>query len=392
MYDDFYGFTGLPFALTPDPACFFDGLSHRLVLAALRQSLAQGEGVVVVTGDVGTGKSTLFEHMLTTIDPALITADRLVCSDFDGEGFIPAIARAFGRTAWEHGFADLDAMECFLHEEARSGRRCLLVLDEAQRLSLAALETLCALSTVQLDGQPVLQIMLVGQPKLRNRLEFHPDLEPLRQRVIASHQLGPLEAGEVERYIQHRLRCVGWSGKPDFDPRVFVEIHAATGGVPARINQIASRLLLNAAAGQADHIDGAMLSQVLAELPGRLPRLVAFGLPAVERAPREPLARALMAPDIGEGIMPAERWLKTPLEVALARCEEQIAELKQTVSDLAGAGEGRQTALERQDSAALHERVASLESRVIEQERTIRHTLTMLIDWIERDEQHSVAA
>jgi type II secretory pathway predicted ATPase ExeA/uncharacterized coiled-coil protein SlyX len=348
--------------------------------------LAQGEGFVVLTGEVGAGKSALVAHLLATIDQDQMTTAQIVgghlggaylADDYANSGqTIPSIARAFGLTAdalpgltaeTRTPFM-LDANLSFLRDEVRAGRRCLLVVDDAQALPIAAFETLRLMSLFQLDDRPLLQILLVGQTELLTRLQCHPDLEPLRQRVAASHHLDPLELGEVERYIHHRLKCVGWNGNPTFAPHLHAELFAESGGVPGRINQLVDRLLLLGATQQQAHIDGAMLTQVLAQ-------------------------RASHATGAGEETAYAGPCLKTRLEVALARCEGQIAELQQAVVELAGTSENHaQPARYRQDSSALQERLASLESRMIEQERTIRHTLTMLIEWIERDEAHSVAA
>ncbi len=373
MYRDFYGFTRCPFQLSPEPAGYFESLSQRQAIACLNRALGQGEGFVVVTGDVGVGKSALVGQFLATIEQPLLTV-AVIDGHFDGGTIIPAVARAFGRSARNGDFTDRDDVEPLLQAEARSGCRCLLVVDDAHNLSVGALQALCRLSAVRAGGQALLQVLLVGMPELRNRLNDYPELEPLRQRVIASHRLDPLEAGEVEHYIRHRLTCVGWSGNPGFAPRIFVEIHAATGGVPARINQIANLLLLAAAAGRKEHIDGAMLAQVLGES-------IAFPLPA-KRSGSSVKSRAIELNDP----------FPSALENALARCESRIAELQQVVADLAGAGGGQGRNGSARDHGALEERLGGLESRVIEQEGTIRHTLTMLIDWIERDEAHSVAA
>jgi general secretion pathway protein A len=366
MYSNFYGFTKPPFQPTPDPACYYDGLSYRRALSCLSDGLAQGGGFLVVTSDPGAGKTTLVAHFLDTLEPDQITVAQIVSGqlphgDLQGGHTTLAIARAFGlATSPIPGLAPetrnsflLDATLCFLRDEVRAGRRCLLVVDDAQALPVAALETLRLLSDFKLGDHPLLQVLLIGRPEFRTRLQSHPDLEQLRQRVVASHHLDPLESGEVESYIDHRLQCAGWNGKPGFAPELYAELHAATGGVPRRINQIVDQLLLLAAAGQKDQIDAAMFSAVLAELTDH------------------------------------DRTQDTRLEVALARCEGQIADLQNAVAAIVATRDGhRQTANSCQDDAALQERLGGLESRAIEQERTIRHTLTMLIEWIERDETH----
>ena len=143
MFDDFYGLTGRPFQLTPDPAFYFESLTHRKALSYLGYGLAQGEGFVVITGEVGSGKSTLVAHLMSTIDPARLTAAQVVTSKLDGEELVHVVAQSFGLLIDGHDKATaLGAIESFLHEEARAGRRCLLIVDESQNLTIGALEEL----------------------------------------------------------------------------------------------------------------------------------------------------------------------------------------------------------------------------------------------------------
>ncbi|MFA7586500.1 MAG: AAA family ATPase, partial [Novosphingobium sp.] len=219
MFDDFYGLTGRPFQLTPDPAFYFETATHRKALSYLGYGLAQGEGFVVISGEVGAGKSTLVGHLMATIDPGRLTAAQVVTSRLDGEEIIHVAAHAFGLPVAGHDKASaLGAIEAFLHQEARAGRRCLLIVDEAQNLSIDALEELRMLSNFQLGAHPLLQILLLGQPEFRDTLRESAELEQLRQRVIATHHLEPMSPGEVRPYIEYRLKCVGWQGNPAFDP------------------------------------------------------------------------------------------------------------------------------------------------------------------------------
>jgi general secretion pathway protein A len=139
MYDDFYGLSGRPFQLTPDPVFYFESATHRKALSYLSYGLAQSEGFVVITGEVGAGKSTLVAYLLATIDAARLTAAQIVTSKLDGEELVHVVAQAFGLAVPGHDKASaLGAIEGFLHDEARAGRRCLLVVDESQNLSVAA--------------------------------------------------------------------------------------------------------------------------------------------------------------------------------------------------------------------------------------------------------------
>ena len=381
MFDDFYGLTGRPFQLTPDPAFYFESLTHRKALSYLGFGLAQGEGFVVITGEIGAGKSTLVAHLMATVDPARLTAAQIVTSKLDGEELVHVVAQAFGLIVEGHDKASaLGAIEAFLHDEARAGRRCLLVVDESQNLTIEALEELRMLSNFQLGAHPLLQTLLLGQPEFRSMIQDHPQLEQLRQRVIAAHHLDAMDADEVQPYIEHRLKCVGWNGNPAFDQQLFAVLYEASGGVPRRINQICNRLLLLGSVEQRAKIDAEMLGEVLDEL-------ATDGTPPLALPATEPTAEA--APAAVDGVSVAQ------LEAALATRDVQIAELQQAVLELAnGRDESASGAYEPRGEviAALGAKLASLESQMLEQERTIRHTLGLMIEWIEADDATRAAA
>ncbi|MBA4088460.1 MAG: general secretion pathway protein [Novosphingobium sp.] len=416
MYDEFYGLTGRPFQLTPDPRFYFESGTHRKALSYLGYGLAQGEGFIVITGEVGAGKSTLAAHLMATVDRQRLTAAQIVTSALDGEELIHVAARAFGLEVAGHDKATaLAQIEAFLHHEAREGRRCLLVVDESQNLSVEAIEELRMLSNFQLGAHPLLQILLLGQPEFRTLIQTSPELEQLRQRVIASHHLDAMEPAEVGSYVEHRLALVGWQGRPQFDARVYADLAKASGGVPRRVNQIVNRLMLMGAVEQRDHIDAAMLQAVLADLAGD----GAFGKPQVSVTPA-PLAEV---PQVELAATPAAvaapAFDESAWRAALAERDEQIAELQQAIIELADMraapvaplpdfdlaaqleeANRRIAALETRPGdegvlAALAEAqrtIAALESRTSEQEQAIRHTLTMLIEWIEAEDFHRAAA
>ena len=397
MFDNFFGLTGRPFQLTPDPGFYFESLTHRKALSYLSYGLVQGEGFIVVTGEVGAGKSTLVAHLMATVDVDRLTAAQIVTSKLDGEELVHVVAQAFGLAVDGHDKASaLGAIESFLHEEARAGRRCLLVVDESQNLSIEALEELRMLSNFQLGAHPLLQTLLLGQPEFRDTLHNHPGLEQLRQRVIATHHLEPMEPGEIQPYIEHRLACVGWAGNPSFDQHVYAELYEASGGVPRRINQIANRLLLLGAVEQRSRIDAVMLGQVVQELQ-RDTALVAPHQRAAEPVPapaeRPASSAESAAPAPPPPVQSVDSDVLAEMQAALAERDAQIAELQQAVIELANGDhlaaqeDGRDT-----EVAVLTERLAALENRLGEQDRTIRHTLTMLIEWIEGDDAQRAAA
>ena len=396
MFNDFYGLTGRPFQLTPDPTFYFESLTHRKALSYLSYGLAQGEGFVVITGEVGAGKSTLVAHLMATIDPARLTAAQIVTSKLDAEELVHVVAQAFGLIVDGHDKASaLGAIEAFLHDEARAGRRCLLVVDESQNLEFDALEELRMLSNFQLGAHPLLQTLLLGQPEFRDMIQDHPRLEQLRQRVIAAHHLEAMELGEVQPYIEHRLKCVGWTGNPQFDQRVFTELYEASGGVPRRINQICNRLMMLGAVEQRSRIDGAMLSGVLEELELdgtlQLKRIERKAQAEVPPAPGAAEPVAVAAP-VAPAAMPVDAVAMEQLLGLLAERDAQIAELQQAVIELANDRDVPAVPDQSGAMAALEAKFAALEARTQEQERTIRHTLTMLIEWIEADDAARVAA
>ena len=269
MYETFYGLTGRPFQLTPDPHFYFESLTHRKALSYLGYGLAQGEGFIVITGDVGAGKTTLVSHLMATIDKARLTAANIVTTKLDSQDIVRVAANHFDIDTDHMDKAQLlSAFEEFLHSEARAGRRCLLIVDESQNLPVDALEELRMLSNFQLGGQALLQIFLLGQPEFRDMLENSNQLEQLRQRVIAHHHLDPMSAEEIEPYITHRLSKSGWSGRPKITSNVFRLLFAETNGVPRKINTLMSRVLLMGSIEQAELIDQAMVGRVLADLNG----------------------------------------------------------------------------------------------------------------------------
>jgi putative secretion ATPase (PEP-CTERM system associated) len=384
MFHDFYGLTGKPFQLTPDPAFYFRSVTHRKALSYLGYGLAQGEGFIVITGEVGAGKSTLVAHLMGTIDPQRLTVAQIVTSKLDDEEVIHVVAQSFGLEVDGHDKASaLGAIEGFLHEQARAGRRCLLVVDESQNLSVPALEELRMLSNFQLGSHPLLQTLLLGQPEFRATLQGSPDLEQLRQRVIAAHHLEPMEKSEVEPYIVHRLQKVGWDGNPAFDQRVFAELYEASRGIPRRINQIANRLLLLGAVEERTRIDSAMLKSVLDELDSER----AFPAAAPQPMPRAEPAFEPVAPLRHGPAIDAEL-----IDELLAERDTQIAELQQAIVELSNQQDASVAAAVRPELEAMQDQVVKLEAKLLEQERTMRQTLTMLIEWIEGEMEATKAA
>ena len=342
MYSDHFGLTGQPFQLTPDARFWFGSRTHRKAMAYLGYGLAQSEGFITVTGEIGAGKSTLVAHLMATIDRARLNAISLVSTQVEGDDMLRLVAQGLGlATGAVEKARLLDAVEQRLDEELRAGKRTLLVVDEAQNLPVSSLEELRMLSNFQRSGRALIQIVLLGQPEFRDKLAA-PGLEQLRQRVIASHHLDAMGEDELEAYVRHRLELVGWQGRPDFAPEAFAALHAASGGIPRRVNQIAHRLMLNAAVEGEDRIGAAAIAAVAAEMSN------------------DESARDAVRPSNEERVLPL-RAARPPL--AVAANEQELP-----VSNRGGG---------------LEMRIAALEARAEEQEAMLRRVLTLLVDWVE---------
>jgi len=244
MYEAYYRLSGKPFQLNPDPAFYFGSRGHKRAFAYLQYGLYQSEGFIVITGDIGAGKTTIVRSLFEHIDRDKLVAAQLVSTQLDADDMLRAVGAAFGLPVRSVDKAVLLAsLEAFLCQLALDKKRALLVVDEAQNLTPKAIEELRMLSNFQLGQQALLQSFLVGQPELRVMMQS-PQMQQLRQRVIASYHLGPLDKSETQAYIEHRLHHVGWSDDPRFDPGCFDLIHSLSGGIPRRINTLCNRLML----------------------------------------------------------------------------------------------------------------------------------------------------
>ena len=244
MYPEFYGLTAQPFQLAPDARFFFESTVHRQAMAYLVYGLHHADGFIIITGEVGAGKTILVENLLSTIDRAGFVTAKIVTTQLAGDDLLHMVAAGFGIA--KEGLAKgplLQRISEFALAQHRNGKRVLLIVDEAQNLSFEALEELRMLSNIFFDRTMALQSFLLGQPQFRATLGS-PRLEQLRQRVTAAYHLGPLGEGESRAYVEHRLRRADWKGDPHFSEDCFPLIHQRTGGVPRQINTLCSRLLL----------------------------------------------------------------------------------------------------------------------------------------------------
>ncbi|NMG47391.1 AAA family ATPase [Azoarcus communis] len=286
MYESFFKLRSKPFQLNPDPAFFFGSRGHRRAMAYLEYGLHQSEGFIVITGEIGAGKTTIVRSLLEQLDANKVVAANLVSTQIDAKDILRMVATAFGLPIKGQDKAGLLlALETYLVEITAAGKRALLVVDEAQNLTPDAVEELRMLSNFQLEDHALLQSFLVGQPEFRDVMQSA-EMQQLRQRVIASYHLGPLDSEETQSYIEHRLRHVGWADDPIFEPAAITSIYGYTGGIPRRINTLCDRLLLAAFLGDRHVISEQDVLDVIDELKQEFasPRSKGVGGVAVDAA------------------------------------------------------------------------------------------------------------
>ena len=266
MYAEFYRLNELPFQLAPNARFFFESQVHSRALSYVTYGLHKGEGFIVVTGEVGAGKTILVDRLLSTLDGTEYKVSQIATTNLTPDDLLYLIAKGFGVSVEDASKAVLlERLESTLKESHRTGVRSLVIVDEVQNLPLPALEELRMLSNFQVDNNPLLQILLVGQTQFRNMLERE-ELEQLRQRVVATYRLKPLASDEVQNYVEHRLACAGWADDPRIDPEIYELIYRASGGLPRRINILLDRLLLFGCLEEAHEIGPAYAEQVISEL------------------------------------------------------------------------------------------------------------------------------
>jgi len=266
MYESFYGLNGKPFQLNPDPSFYFGSKQHRRAMAYLEYGMHQNEGFIVITGEVGAGKTTIVRSLLDKLGSSQVLAAHLVSTQLDAEDILSLVVGAFGVRAKGSAKSDvLMSLEAFLVSAAAQKKRCLLIVDEAQNLTQRAVEELRMLSNFQLGSQSVLQTFLIGQPEFREILQS-PDMTQLRQRIIASCHISAMDREETQGYVEHRLHCVGAKDSPSFDTGAFDAIFEASGGIPRRINTLCDRLLLSGMLAEKRSFGEADVREIAAEI------------------------------------------------------------------------------------------------------------------------------
>ena len=346
MYERFYELRERPFALSPDPDYLYPSRVHREALDYLRYGLESHAGFVVITGEIGSGKTTLLQTLLRGLD-SQTTVGRIVNTMLEPRELLETIMIDFGLDpAGKSKPLILRDLAQYLVDQRLAGRMVLLVIDEAQNLSLGALEELRMLSNLETEKSKLLQIVLVGQPNLREKLNA-PELEQLRQRVTVSYHLMPLDADETANYINHRLRRAALGAPLEFPRDATDAIHARSRGVPRIVNVICDAALVFGYAEERRAVDLELVQEVLGELEvtGVLPPIGATNMteaapsPAPVRAEAPPAtvtAAAAPAPRVAAPLR-QDASVRTELldqrEQALRQRERELAEQRRILAE-----------------------------------------------------------
>src|SRR6516162_5520927 len=254
VYLDYYGLTEPPFDITPNPRFLFYSAKHREAINHLLYGIRERKGFVQLTGEVGAGKTTLCRAMLEQLDSHFATA-LILNPVMSPDEMMKAIAVEFGLPV--NGLDRLDTLAVinqFLLQQVERGKESVLIIDEAQDLTDELLEQVRLLSNLETDNRKLLQIVLLGQPELRDRLN-NPRLRQLRQRITVRYHLLPLRRAEMNQYIQHRLEVSGAKGAPYFTQPALWRIYGYSQGIPRLVNAICDKALLAGFVQQRDKID-----------------------------------------------------------------------------------------------------------------------------------------
>ena len=266
MYTEYFHLNAKPFQLKPDPNFFFASAGHKRAMAYLEYGIAQEEGFIIITGDVGAGKTTLVRNLFKRMESDNIVAAHIANTSLDSDDTLRVVSASFGLPHENLTKASLlIGIEKFLHQCDQNGNRALLVVDEAQNLSSQTVEELRMLSNYQTDQKPLLQTFLLGQPEFRKIL-LGEDMQQLRQRVAATYHLGPMDPSETKSYIEHRLNTAGWNNDPSFTQDAFTTIYNYTGGIPRKINTLCERVLLMSCLEEIHELSSTEINAVISDI------------------------------------------------------------------------------------------------------------------------------
>ena len=350
MYEAFYGLTSKPFQLNADPQFYFASKQHRRAKAYLEYGVSRNEGFIVITGEIGAGKTMVLRSLIEGLHGSNVVTGHLVTTQLGAEDTLRMVGAAFGFRVKDVPKSELlITLEAFLISQTSKGKRCLLIVDEAQNLSPKAVEELRMLSNFQFGNQALLQSFLVGQPEFREILQ-RPEMEQFRQRVAATCHIGPLDADETKGYVEHRLKCAGATDKPSFEPAVFEQVHRYSGGIPRKINAVCDRLLMMGFLGARSHLTGADVAEVVEEfareaaVPTR-PLAVAAGAGAADADAELDLSRLQIGPEEAASMAKTLEQLTKEqrldqmqrLERSLLRLERSNGQMLKLLETLVGA-------------------------------------------------------
>lgn len=270
MYTEFFGLSAKPFELVPNPRFLYPSQVHQKVLNHLQYGLAEGVGFILFTGEVGSGKTTILRDLIRTVK-STAPVSVIFNTRIDGLQLLAMINEDFGlETVGKDKQGLLRDLNDFLIESLGLGMRPIIIIDEAQNLTAEALEEVRLLSNLESDSAKLVQVVLVGQPELREMIAA-PALLQLRQRIVVKCHLNPLGREELEKYILHRLEVAGHDGSIRFEPEVFDSIYQFSNGVPRLINLLCDYLLLAAFTEESRLLTAVMCREVAHELAWDLP-------------------------------------------------------------------------------------------------------------------------
>jgi general secretion pathway protein A len=269
VYLEYYKLKHAPFDITPNPRFLFHSSKHREAFNHLLYGIRERKGFVQLTGEVGAGKTTLCRALLDQLDSHFSTA-LILNPVLSADELIQAIATEFGlNVKGEDRRETVSAISEFLLRQLEYGKETVLIIDEAQNLTEDLLEQVRLLSNIETDDRKLLQIVLMGQPELRDRLNS-PRLKQLRQRITVRFHLAPLSRAEVAQYIQHRLQVSGANGVPCFTPPAVWRVFNYSGGIPRLVNAVCDKALLAGFIQSRDRINYAMVGRAIRELEGNI--------------------------------------------------------------------------------------------------------------------------
>jgi general secretion pathway protein A len=267
MYNHYYGFRESPFNITPDPRFLFFSDRHREAYNHVLFGIRERKGFIQITGEVGAGKTTLCRALLDELGPGYVTA-LILNPCLNPTQLLRAILAELGLQPGKGDRVEcLEMLNRFLLEQLEQGRDVVLLIDEAQDLDAELLEQVRLLSNLETDQRKLLQIVLIGQPELRDKLNER-SLRQLRQRITVRYHLTPLSRHEVEHYIQHRLQVVGANGRPAFTPWAFRSIFRYSGGIPRLVNAVCDKALLAGFVEGTDLLTWRQVRRAIRELEG----------------------------------------------------------------------------------------------------------------------------